>query len=49
MKDNREFPEYVACSKCGYRKWCKLTPCGFICSACARIEKEKTSNKKESK
>ena len=38
MKDNMEFPEYVACSKCGYRKWCKLTTCGFICSACVKIE-----------
>lgn len=44
MKDKREFPDYLACDKCGYTKYCKLTPIGFICRSCARIEKEKEND-----
>lgn len=43
MKDKREFTDYLACDKCGYVKYCKLTPIGFN-RACARIEKEKEND-----
>lgn len=45
MKDDREFPYYIECSSCGYRKWCKETKKGFICLSCTRIEKEKQNEK----
>lgn len=44
--DFREFPLYIECTVCGYRKWCKEVKHGYICRSCARIEKEKQDERK---
>lgn len=38
---NEGFIEYIACPVCGYVKYCKATPRGWICRSCDRIAKEK--------
>lgn len=43
--DVREYPWYIECTVCGYRKWCKELKKGWICRSCARIEKEKNNAK----
>lgn len=43
--DVREYPCYIECTSCGYRKWCKELKKGWICRSCARIEKEKNNAK----
>lgn len=43
---NEGFAEYMACPVCGYVKYCKVTPHGYICRSCARIEKEKQDERK---
>lgn len=34
MKIKREYPEYVTCSRCGYKKYCKLEGHKWVCKAC---------------
>lgn len=34
MKDNRIYPEYVTCSWCGHKKYCKLEDRKWVCKAC---------------
>jgi hypothetical protein len=43
---NEGFTEYMSCPVCGYVKYCKVTPRGYICRSCARIEKEKQDERK---
>lgn len=43
--DVREYPWYIECTVCGYRKWCKELKNGWICRSCTRIEKEKKNAK----
>ena len=38
---NEGFIEYMACPVCGFVKYCKATPRGWICRSCDRIAKEK--------
>ena len=37
----KEYPDYIECDECGYRKYCKLQNSRFICQSCDRNAKEK--------
>ena len=42
----KEYPDYIECDECGYRKYCKLQNSRFICQSCDRIAKEKKNANK---